>query len=439
MEVSMSPEENHTNCQCEYGLAHDGGDGVRTGIVLRDASLFDGPILYSVVDGLAFLEGDILLGTEEEVELETQRHAFMHTAEHQSEDPMVYGVGITGVDQVWPRGRVPFEIASTTPNPNQVVRAMQLWEKQTSIRFEKRTSDNAASFPNYIAFVSSDRGTWSHLGMRGGRQEIGLTECCGAGQIMHLIGHTLGLPHEHSRADRDYHITIHFENVKAGCEHNFTNYHRRLDIEHPYDFESIMHLGRYAFSRDGEPTITPRSDSKRDIGQRNRLSEGDIFAVARLYQPADAASVGPDASVASKGDNDFWLERSRTMLTEAVPALDRAGEMLQKSAAWFWAIYSSVVLVSATVSESSNPLWQSFVLAAPSPLLMLSYLAASLVQLPVIAKFDPGAVSSIKENHQRAVRRKLRWLKWAAALLLSASLTVAAALTLVVWSPHRGV
>jgi hypothetical protein len=43
-------------------------------------------------------------------------------------------------------------------------------------------------------------------------------------------------------------------------EHNFKRYSvfKITSFRVPYDYESIMHYGPYAFSKNGQPTIVPR-------------------------------------------------------------------------------------------------------------------------------------------------------------------------------------
>ena len=62
---------------------------------------------------------------------------------------------------------------------------------------------------------------------------------------------TSGFWHEQSRADRDQHITINWNNIQSGMEFNFLKYDLNK-IDHlgaKYDTCSVMHYGSTAFAR----------------------------------------------------------------------------------------------------------------------------------------------------------------------------------------------
>jgi len=50
-----------------------------------------------------------------------------------------------------------------------------------------------------------------------------------------------------------------------------------------YDYGSIMHYQRDAFSQNGKPTITPRQ-ANAVIGQREKLSPIDISEIRQYYK-----------------------------------------------------------------------------------------------------------------------------------------------------------
>ncbi len=91
----------------------------------------------------------------------------------------------------------------------------------------------------------------------------------------------MGLWHEHSREDRNAHVVIRFENIDPRHHHNFVQHILDGDDLGTYDYVSIMHYPRKAFSRNGQDTIVPKRGDP--IGQRMGLSQGDLNAVKLLY------------------------------------------------------------------------------------------------------------------------------------------------------------
>lgn len=236
-------------------------------IHIADPVLGNRTLVYEKFKDFAIAEGDIIIGRISE--LQAPGAVFR---------PQIGG-------SPWREGIVPFEISEELPLLNKlaVLQAISHWQKYTALRFVEINSKNRPDYRDYLTFVPAS-GTIcsSYVGRQGGRQEVNLSPRCTNMNTVHEIGHAIGLWHEQSRADRDNYIRIVWENIDDEHRYNFDQHLTDGRDFGDYDYQSIMHYGAYAFSKNGKKTLVP-IDETIEIGQRNQLSEKDIAAVAAMY------------------------------------------------------------------------------------------------------------------------------------------------------------
>ncbi|KAL3982219.1 Astacin (Peptidase M12A) family protein [Acanthocheilonema viteae] len=174
--------------------------------------------------------------------------------------------------QLWPSSRIPYAMSSQySPYSRSVIAsAMEEYAQRTCVRWVPRSTEDY----DYI-YIMPDRGCYSMVGKTGGKQTVSLgTGCIQKGIIMHELMHAVGFFHEQSRSDRDNHITVLWGNIQPGMQGQFEKYdHGMTDsLGANYDYDSIMHYGPLAFSRNGQPTLVPKIPVTIDVTEIQRVA-----------------------------------------------------------------------------------------------------------------------------------------------------------------------
>lgn len=196
-------------------------------------------------------------------------------------------------ERIWDYGIIPYEIDTHFSGMHRSLfkQAMRHWENYTCVKFVERS---ATEHNNYIIFTERPCGCCSFVGKRGnGAQAISIGKNCDKfGIVVHELGHVVGFWHEHTRPDRDNHVQIVRDHIMTGQEYNFNKLTEEEvnSLGLPYDYDSIMHYARNTFSKgtylDTIYPIETDTEGKKtaEIGQRIRLSEGDISQTKMLYK-----------------------------------------------------------------------------------------------------------------------------------------------------------
>lgn len=255
---------------------------------------FSFPLQYRVIGGIPIAEGDIIVDNSSRDPFEAAGDRFIY-------------------NNKWNGGEIPYKIDNSVPEDKiQIVMdAIAYWQEKTPIKFTKVDTSNEFNYPDYVLFIYDPKGNdgvacASNVGRQteGGQQHIWIYPPCEVGNIIHELGHTVGLWHEQQRPDRNEWVRINEQNIIPGLEYNLAQENCNIDrtiCDYPrnigsYDYCSIMHYNRYAFSiQRGLPTIVPLKPvvGCKDIGQRDHLSQGDIGAVYELYPELNGSGTTP--------------------------------------------------------------------------------------------------------------------------------------------------
>jgi hypothetical protein len=189
---------------------------------------------------------------------------------------------------LWPGGLVPYVFNANVSAANQqlMLNAMAQISQRAAVTFQPWQPGN----PFWIHIQASTANN-SAVGMVAPGQIVNIVDWNSQVTLVHELYHALGFWHEQTRPDRDAYVTINWQNICSGLEHNFW-LNPFASTYGPYDFASIMHYSRGAFSCTGQDTITVNqpwnAQWQNMIGNVTTFSHLDAITCRGLYPfPAD--------------------------------------------------------------------------------------------------------------------------------------------------------
>ncbi|KAJ8871932.1 hypothetical protein PR048_028272 [Dryococelus australis] len=237
------------------------------------------PISGRPVDGRLSLKG----GLSEE---EEKQHAWERSGQYQGDIVFPRGIrpanGIIYEAWKWTSLTVPYFIdpTFTATQRSVILGAISEYHRRTCIRFRPYVRTD----PDYVYITGNYSGCYSYIGRVANGQVLNLEYnggCVFHATVLHELLHALGFYHMQSTYNRDDYVTILWDNVQSGFEHNFEIYNT-TDFGTSYDFNSTMHYSRYAFSSNGQPTIESKHGHT-SLGTARNLTDLDIFKLHSLY------------------------------------------------------------------------------------------------------------------------------------------------------------
>ena len=234
---------------------------------------------YEVIDGWAVHGGDIVLGRAEDLAGEVVGALPVRGIE----GARPHRDSTTTYDAVlWPHGRIPYVIDPGFSSHSwwDIHDAIEEWNTKTVVHLQYRTTEL-----DYVRFRPTTERCRSSVGKVGGEQSIWWAQdrgqCGEKSSLLHEIGHTVGMWHEHQRTDRDEYLTVREEGLLETARKWI------VENDHPahghYDFASVMHYQPLSHSRDGLPVLESIPPGIQIRPPGGGLSPGDIEKVAILY------------------------------------------------------------------------------------------------------------------------------------------------------------
>ncbi len=289
------------NKSASVNLAVNRTSGAQPSLPVQSGTYQNSPIVYQVWNGMAVIEGDIIIGPVAKIGSTGSTQAASAVSVGQlARTPAGSGKAVLG--GVKPDGLSINEPSSLWPVVSGIVQVPYTITGSSTALNNAITQFNATfsgliefvpqvSQSNYVQITVEGSGSegYSYVGMEGGPQAMTCGASCTTATWLHEMGHTIGLEHEHQRPDSGSYVTLTLANADLpNVPGNFTTVTSNYQTLGLFDHASIMEYDAFDFSKAGLPVIESIPPGM-PLSNYNGYSAGDIDGVERLYGAAPTA------------------------------------------------------------------------------------------------------------------------------------------------------
>jgi hypothetical protein len=212
--------------------------------------------------------------------------------------------GTSPANVPWPGGIVPYELTNTltAAQKQTYLDGLREWELAANVKFIPHT--------NQTRWILFDYNTNGFANVSSGyTPQVVTVSSLSRAQVCHEMGHSFGFTHENIRPDQTNYLTVLTNNINNLSNLFWFTIDPNSVTNGPYDFESVMHLGRdFDSAQPGvlDTQLAKLGYERYQVRMGNlALSPGDRAALRFLYSPPAVALTNVVTTTADTGPGNL--------------------------------------------------------------------------------------------------------------------------------------